>query len=188
MVAVDEPSTADPLTSEAVTTTPAVGTAFPWASWSRTTGCRVSATALVAVKAGCVVSASCDAGPGFSSVVVPETFPSPGAENWSRKRFTVPLSVSEVNVALPAASVVAVFPVSVTVPDTTPAVTTTPACATALPDWSWTCTAGCVASATPLWALVEAPVTMPSFVAAPGVSVTPPETTDVNPVAANRRV
>ncbi len=77
------------------------------------------------------------------------------------------------NVARPFASVVAlsgarVLPAG---PVAIAAVTVTPAWCTGLPLASWSCTAGCRPSATPLWAVVDGCVVSASVPAAAAVTL-----------------
>src|SRR5574342_936076 len=83
---------------------------------------------------------------------------------------TSPLIASPPNVATPLALVVAVALVSDGVPPglvAIVAVISVPFWLTALPLASWIWITGCVAKATPLWALLEGCVVIPSLVATP---------------------
>src|SRR5574341_1966065 len=85
---------------------------------------------------------------------------------------TGPDSPRPANVARPEASVDAVAPKTVAPegPLATVAVIVTPAWLTGLPFWSWSCTVGCGAKTTPLWAPAEGPVRIASCPAVPGVT------------------
>jgi hypothetical protein len=74
-------------------------------------------------------------------------------------------------------------------PDATTAVTVTPAWLAALPAPSRSCTTGCCANATPLWAVADGCVVTLSCVAAPALRVIVPEAgVAVSPVASKCNV
>ena len=85
-----------------------------------------------------------------------------------------PLSPRPVKVARPVGSVATVAE-PITLPPAGPedsaAVTAAPACATGLPPASRSCTCGCCAKATPLWAVAEGWRVMVSWPAAPTIAV-----------------
>ena len=144
-----------PAPRAADTTTPAWRMGTPALSTSCTTGW-VPITCDGCAPDGWVVTAS-RLGAVLPTVMGADTTPdSPAAVNCSVRSPSLPESVSVEKVATPALSVVAVSP-----PDSAPpplasaADTATPATATAFPDGSTTCTAGCSKSTTPLCASDE---------------------------------
>ncbi len=105
---------------------------------------------------GCTVRLSCVAAPAVIVMTVELTPVRPGAEKLSVRSPAVPLIARFVNDATPVPIVVAVrVPPNVPPPAAIAAVTVTPAWLTGLFAPSRTCTAGCWAKATPLWADAE---------------------------------
>ncbi len=150
------PSVPPPDAIAAVTVTPAWLTAFPAPSRSCTTGCWANAAPLCAVADGWVVTVSSLAAPALSVIGPEVTLTKLGAEKLSVRSPIVPLIDRLAKLATPLAFVVAVaVPPRVPPPVVIAAVTVTPAWFTGLPAPSRSCTTGCWANATPLWAAVE---------------------------------
>ncbi|MBK8006655.1 MAG: hypothetical protein IPK12_22955 [Gemmatimonadetes bacterium] len=168
VVTVVVPASVPPVETLTVTATPACATGLLLASRSCTTGCVASSEPLCAVVEGAVVSASCVAVPA-PMVMVPELTPvRPGALKASVRPPELPLMARSVKLATPLALLCWVsVPPSVPPPVAMAAVTGTPACATALPARSCTCTAGCGARSAPLCAEAPGAVARPSLLAGP---------------------
>ncbi len=158
-----------PLTSWAVMVTPDCPALLPDASRNCTEGCTASSVPACAADDGSVVSASAVGTPAVSVMGLASTGARVGAEKRIVKVPTVPVSVRPVNVAIPEASVLAVAPLRLApVPETSEAVTTTPARATGLFCASRSRTAGCTGIATPFCTDAEGWVTTESCVAEVG--------------------
>src|SRR2546425_67174 len=129
----------------------------------------IAAPAVVVV--GCTENTSCVAAPAVTVMVPEVTALSPVAPKVRVRSPTVPVIARFVKVATPPAVVMAVrVPPSAPAPVAMAAVTVTPDWLTGLPAPSRSCTTGCCANTSPLWAEVEGWVVIVSCVAAPARS------------------
>src|SRR3989441_1040702 len=178
------PSVPPPVAIAAVTVTPDWLTALPEPSRSCTTGCCANAIPLWADAEGWVVIVSCVAAPA-PTVIVPDVAPvSPVDRKSGVQGKSVDLGGRRIIKKTPPAVVTAVrVPSSVPPPVAIAAVTVTRDWFRGLPVPSRSCTTGCCANATPLWAEAEGCVVSVSSVAAPAPTVIVPDVAPVSPVA-----
>src|ERR1043166_9053968 len=166
------PRVPPPVAIVAVTFPPDWLTGLPLASRSCSTGCWANATPLCAALEGWVVMLSCVAAPAVMVMAVDAALANPVAEKLNVRSPATPVIDRFVKRATPLPFVVAVsVPPRLPPPVAIAAVTVTPVWLTALPLASRSCTTGCCAKATPLWALLDGCVVMLSCVAAPAVAV-----------------
>ena len=123
-----------------------------------------------------------DTAPALTDTTFDTAAVSPVAEKRSVRLPMGPVRVSPSNTARPPASVCRdSAPPSTGSPDSRDTVTDTPACATALPEPSRSCTTGDTPRATPLAALLGGCVAIDTWAAAPGPTDTVPLVADASP-------
>ena len=188
-VAVLPVSVPVPAVIVAVTTTPAMDTGLPAASWSWITGCVVSGAPLPAVVDGAVVNAIWLPGPAVTLIALDTTLFSEPLWKRSVREPGVPVMFRFEKVASPLGLVVAVsVPLSVPLPTAMTAMTLTPAPDTALPLTSATWMMGCCGNVTPTCAADDGCVAMSSCVAVPAVMAIGPNGSGVTEPVVNDRV
>ena len=182
-------STPPPEAIAAETLTPACATALPETSASCTRGCTENATPACAAEDGCTERLRATALPAVTAMPDDTVPASPAEVNPIVRVPITPVMARSVKLTCPAASLARLaVPPSVPPPLAIAADTAMPACATALPAESRTCSTGCCDSTAPLATDPDGCTVMVSCAGAPAVTVTPADAVPPSDGAVKPRV